>query len=112
MWKEIPFEIASKDAVVNSKAVLAIGNTVEGWHRLLDWRVGLFSTQLKLNLLDNKSDFWHHPLVQRMSRLRRKVRKTVGRRRNDPMWISQKIYVPVLDGEIENQSVSHAVIAT
>ena len=97
------FEIASKEVVVNPKAVLALGNTIEGWYQRLDWKRELFSSRLKLVA----SEFNHAPLVQRMKYVQRRVReRTRGRRWTDPMRNSQKIYVPILDGELENQTVN------
>ena len=93
------FFVSGPEVTGNSKAVLAIGATAKAWLRQIHW----VDTSLPLGLVFKyKASNKHRtPVVQRCQRLQKRLAKRFRGRPGN----SEKFYVAVLEGELENESV-------
>ena len=88
----------------NSAAVLSIGANAKTWSNRINW----IQDQLPLGLqiVHEKKDRHKTPLVRRIHYHQKFITKKLrSGRRKDPNFLTQVFFVPVLDGELLNQSV-------
>ena len=103
------FQIVSKDHVPNPNAIFAIGASTLQWRKRPDWKVGLPPLDLRIR---QTKDIHHAPFRQRVMRLHHKVKgQSRGRRRDDLAWNASMKYVPVVDGDLDNQEVRFSRIS-
>ena len=103
------FQIVSKDHVPNPHAIFAIGASTLQWRKRPDWKVGLPPLDLRIR---QTKDIHHAPFRQRVMRLHHKVKgQSRGRRRDDLAWNASMKYVPVVDGDLDNQEVRFSRIS-
>ena len=98
------FQLALGDPNGKSEAVLSIGANAKTWSNGINW----IQDQLPLGLqiVHEKKDRHKTPLIQRIHYHQRFITKKLrSGRRKDQNFLKQMFFVPVLDGELLNQSV-------
>ena len=100
------FQLVLGNSTDNPKAVLSIGGNAEAWARPINWTQD--ALPLDLQIRHEKKDKYQTPLVRRLRNLQKQMTKKLkGGRQKSPHFLSQVFFVTVLDGELQNQSVSY-----
>ena len=99
------FQLVLGNSTDNPKSVLSVGGKPKAWGRRVNWTQD--ALPLDLQIRHEKKDKHQTPLVRRLHHLQKQMTKKLkGGSRKDPHFLSQTFFVPVFDGELQNQSVS------